>query len=187
MEPNDLREFSEFRLRGEPVPDDARILLQHRDELLEVLGVDMQTEETWTPWLDTSYLSDAERADPGIAANLKAIHDVCGLISFVAAYEDGEYYGYWRGPEGRPVAKSPIVLLDSEGQFELCAGRTLAEALLARAPRFEEARDWMRSIGIAVPWNSEADVEWFDDGHDPGELHREAYDRYRHGRDITRG
>jgi hypothetical protein len=179
MEPDGLSDFSENRLRGEPVPEDTRILLQHRRELLELLGVDMQSEASWAPWLDTSYLSGADLADPDIVANVKAVHDVCGWISFVAAYEEGEYYGYWRGPESRPVARSPIVLLDNEGQFQLCAGRTLAEALVARAPGFEEARDWMRSIGIGVPWDSEADMSWFEDEHDPDQMHREAYDRRR--------
>ena len=179
MQPDELSDFSKNRLRGEPVPDDARILLEHRRELLQLLGVDMQPVADWTPWLDTSYLSEADRANPDIVANVQAVHDICAWISFVAAYEDGEYYGYWRGPEGRPVAESPTVLLDNEGQFQLCAGRTLAEALLARAAAFEEARDWMRSIGIDVPWDSEADIPWFEDEHDPDQLHREAYDRHR--------
>ena len=69
-------DFSTNRLQGEPLPADVERLLEHRDELLRHTGVELVSDAGWAPWLDTSYLSDAERAAPQIAANLRAIEDV---------------------------------------------------------------------------------------------------------------
>src|SRR6478672_9063339 len=86
------------RLNGEPVPDDLKILLENCDELFELTGIRLNTKKDWAPWLDTSYLSARERADPEVIANLRATAEVCEMVAFVAAEEDGQYVGYWRGP-----------------------------------------------------------------------------------------
>jgi hypothetical protein len=178
MGPDELAQLSANRLSGEPVPEDLKLLCAHHEHLHDRFGIILEWRPHWAPWLDTSYLSAAEQQDPDIVANLRATEDVCRLIAFVAASEDSEFIGYWRGPQGRTVAESPLVVLDNEGQFELCAGRTCAEAILARAGRFEEMRDWLRSIGIALVWESESDVTWPEDTHDPHKLHWDLYDRY---------
>jgi hypothetical protein len=144
-------QFSRMRLRGEAVPPDVMVLLDHNDTLFERTGVRLNWDDGWAPWSDTSYLRQEELDDPGIAANIRAIADVCNHIAFIAEHEDSEYLGYWRGVDERPVAQSPLVCLDSEGQFRLSLGRTFAEALLARTwgeEQFDELRRWLHSIGI---------------------------------------
>jgi hypothetical protein len=177
-----LSQFSKNRLNGELVPEDLQILLVHRDEFAARTGLELNEEADWAPWLDTSYLSEQECANPDIAANLRASEEVCRLIAFVAAEEDGQFLGYWRGPSHRPVAKSPLVLLDNEGQFNLSAGSTFAEAVLARLydpEQFTELRDWLRSLGIAIRSNSPDDLFYPEGELSPGRLHEELFYRYR--------
>ncbi len=176
-----LSEFSRNRLDGEPVPDDVKILLAHRDELAEETGVELNWEKQWAPWLDTSYLSETERADPNIAANIRAIEEVCGLIAFIAAEEDGQYFGYWRGPSKRKVADSPPVFLDNEGQFSLCVGETFAEAVLESVygeERLAELRDWFRAIGVTIAPDVADEPSRPDEEVSPDQLHSELYRRF---------
>lgn len=143
--------FSRNRLAGEPIPGDVKILLGHPDELAERTGLRLNWHADWAPWLDTSYLAPEDRRNREIMANVRAIADVCGMIAFIAEAEDGECYGYWRGPQGAPISGAPLVRLDTEGQFEVC-GATLADAILTSMPddRLAWLRDWLRSIGIPV-------------------------------------
>jgi hypothetical protein len=134
-------------------------------------------DKDWAPWLDTSYLSAADTANPDIMANVRAMAEVCGLIAFIAATEEGEYYGYWRGTGKRAVAASPLVRLDNEGQFNLCGATTFAEAVLEEVygdEKVAKLRKWFRSIGVASKGEERA-----EEGQSPAELHRELYYRYR--------
>lgn len=189
MTPEEIAQFSVHRLQGEALPHDLELLLQHEKELRHRTGIEMDWREGWAPWLDTSYLSEAERADPGISANVRAITEVCQLIAFVAATEEGEYIGYWRGPRRRLVAESPLVVLDNEGQFRISAGHSLAEAILAQSAGFagfDELRDWLRALDIAVTWETDDDMTWQEEEHDPTKLHEELYYRYLAGGGPTR-
>lgn len=174
--------FADNRLAGEPVPDDLRILLENGEELFELTGIRLNARKDWAPWLDTSHLSAKERADPDVAANLRATAEVCELIAFVAAEEDGQCIGYWRGPERRPVAESPLVALDNEGQFGVCAGSNFAEALLSRVygeERFVELREFLRSVGLPAHFAGQDDIPFPDVDFPPDALHQELYRRYR--------
>jgi hypothetical protein len=176
-----VAQMSANRLGGEPVPGDVRILQAHNDELARRTGIALHREKRWAPWLDTSYLSAAERANPDIAANVRAIEEVCGLIAFIAEYEEGEYIGYWRGPGKRAVAVSPLVRLDNEGQFNLCAGPSFAEAVLGEVygdEKFAELRDWLRSLGIGVRAETAAELKYPRVKDRPDELHNKLYRRY---------
>lgn len=176
-----LEQFSTNRLNGEMVPADVKVLLVHSDELNERTGINLNWEDTWAPWLDTSYLSETDRADPDIAANVRAIKDVCEHIAFIAIEEDGQYFGYWRGVNNLPIAECPIVLLDNEGQFRLCSGATFAEALLEHRTfkRRGELRDWMRSIGVSLPNGEVNGLLSPNVAHSPDKLHQDLYVRYR--------
>ena len=172
--------FSARRLNGEPVPNDVKILLGHTEELVARSGIKLSCEAEWTPWLDTSYLTEADRSNPDIIANMRAIADVCRLISFIAAHEDGEYYGYWQGPSMRPVNNAPLVLLDNEGQFRLC-GSTFTEAVLSRTydeEEFSEMRDWLRSLNIESLPETLSAVASPQVETAPHELHNSLYYRY---------
>lgn len=176
-----VSQFSQNRLNGEPVPDDVKALLANRDEFLERTGVELNWKKGWAPWLDTSYLSAAERANPDIAANVQAIEEVCGLIAFIGADEESNYFGYWRGPKKRPVARCPLVRLDNEGQFGLLAGSTFAEAVLVDqtydAEQFTELRDWLRSLGITIRWETPDDATYPKEKDGPDDLHKKRYYR----------
>ncbi|MFT6163022.1 MAG: hypothetical protein ACJAZO_004317 [Myxococcota bacterium] len=65
---------------------------------------------------------------------------VLTLIMFVAVHEDGHYLGYWHGPIGRELSESPVIRLDSEGQFSL-VGSSLADTLLTDIYDDEERFD----------------------------------------------
>ena len=177
-----LNAFSTYRLDGEPVPDDVRILLEHADELAERTGIELNWMKEWAPWADTSYLTAADRANPDTMANVRAIAEVCERIAFVAAHEEREYIGYWRGPGRRPVAEFPLVRLDNEGRFSFCAGCTFAEAVLGQTcgdEEFAELRDWLRSLGIAIQTETPYESAYANRGPSPEELHEELYCRYR--------
>jgi hypothetical protein len=176
-----LSDFSRNRLDGEPVPDDVKALLRFHEELAERTEIEPNWTPGWAPWLDTSYLNDGARADPDIAANVRAIADVCGLIAFVATDDEEQYFGYWRGPEHRKVADSPLVFFDNEGQFTICASRTLAEAVLSRVyddERFADLRDWFKAIGIKVGCETVSELTCPQDEYPPNKLHNELYYRY---------
>ena len=179
-----LEQFSKHRLNGEMVPHDVKALLAHSDELNGRVGVNLNWDEGWAPWLDTSYLSEADRANPDIAANVRAIHEVCGHIAFIAMEEDSQYFGYWRGINNLPVAECPIVFLDNEGQFRLCPSATFAHSVLAQKAdsyfqKEGELRDWMRSIGVSLPDGNPNDLPSPDVPFPPDKLHQELYARYR--------
>jgi hypothetical protein len=173
--------FSRNRLNGGPVPKDLEVLFTNREELAQWTGIELRAEEGWAPWLDTSYLNERERADPDIAANVRAIADVCGMIAFVAADDDDQYLGYWRGPDNRPVADAPLVLFDNEGRFNLCGGSNFAEAVLNRMrdeERFAELREWLVSRGIPVRVKTMKDVTYPKVDTRPDRLHDQLYRRY---------
>ena len=182
MSDSDLAAFALNRLGGETIPADVAILFAQREELMDRTEISMSADLAWEPWLDTRYLSATDRANPEIMANVKAGEEVCRMISFVAATDESEYFGYWRGPENRPIAQSPLVVLDNEGQFELTGTRTLAEAILSRATYDEESfndlADWMRSLGITITMRSQYDLLDHTDGLKPSELHSSLYRQY---------
>lgn len=177
-----LSQFSQNRLNGEPAPDDVKTLLRNHDEFAERTGVELNWKKKWSPWLDTSYLSAAELANPDIAANVKAIAEVCELIAFFGAEEDGNYFGYWRGPKNRSIAKSPLVKFDNEGQFYLMSGSRFAEAILVDrtydAEQFVDLRDWLGSLGTTIKWKTLDDATYPKEKDEPGALHTRLY--YRH-------
>jgi hypothetical protein len=179
-----LREFSAHQLGGDPVPDDLRRLLPHRDELAERTGIELNWTEDWAPWLDHSYLRPEERMDPGIAANIRAMADVSALIAFVAQEDDAQWFGFWRGPDRLPIAKCSLVFLDNEGQFNPCVASNFAECVLEHtygADRFNALRDWFRSLGITIPFNDEKTLlarDWPERSHEAKKLHDELFDRY---------
>jgi hypothetical protein len=177
-----LAQFSRNRLDGEPVPDDLLILLPHRDELAERTGIRLEWAEGWAPWLDTSDLSETDHSNPDIRANIRAIHDVCRYVAFVAADQDQQYLGYWRGPGRRQVAKSPLVFFDNDGEFHLCIASTFAEAVLEKAyglEGFDELRAWFESLGISIGWDSPSQLTYPHEKLPPKELRRRFFESYR--------
>lgn len=176
---NFVAEFVAHRLHGEQPPGDLRLLLQHRDELAQRAGVVLDSGADWAPWLDTSYLSEKDWADPGIRANVRAINEVCQFIDFVIEDEERNYIGYWRGPSRIALAQAPLVCFDNEGQFDLCYTSNLAGAMLVNGSRFDEFRAWLESIGIeSLPADWDDLVDIVAPQPSPQALHQSLYQKY---------
>lgn len=185
MGTSELIHFSLNRLDGEPLPPDLERLLIHKEALRERFALTLESRSAWSPWLeigwfDLSRSRVADQINPEILAELEATMEVCRLIAFVAADVGAEeFFGYWRGQERRPVAACPLVLFDGEGQFGLCPGSTLADALLWHSnERFPEMRDWLRSLGIPVTTEDFHDLTWPEVRDHPGMLRGKLADRY---------
>jgi hypothetical protein len=174
-------EFSANRLGGEAIPEDLRLLLVHHHELAERTGVELSWLPGWAPWLDTSYLTAADRKNPDIAANVRAIADVCALSTFVAAHEDQHYFGYWRGSSLLRLEEAVPISLDNEGQFAFCGTTNVAGAILSYSGgsrQFEELHDWFQSLGIgSLPTNPD-DLSIPRALQSPSALHEELYRNY---------
>src|SRR5262249_45842161 len=174
-------EFSMNRLDGEPVPDDLGLLLTHRDELAGRTGLALESGDHWAPPSHRRAGGTPPGAPDGAGAP-RARAAVCRLCAFVAHDRERSYLGYWRGPTKREIASSPIVVLDGNGQFHLCAAQTFAEAVLERAygrPEFAELREWLRSLGIPIGWDSPAQSTFPHAKLPPKELHRQLAEQYR--------
>jgi hypothetical protein len=175
-------QFSINRLDGEPVPDDLRILLPHRDELANRGQVRLVLDEDWHPWMDTTGLSEAIQSDPAAAADIRARAEVCRLCAFIAEAGAGQYLGYWRGPSHRKIPGCSIVLHDAAGNFHLCASQSFAEAVLEYnypQPGFGDLRDWLQSLGISITWDSPNQLTLPHEKLPPKELHRQLLEQYR--------
>lgn len=176
-------QFSLLRLQGEPLPQDLAVLLQHQEELQRRTGVLLSTDANWAPWLDTSGLSETERADPEIAANLRAIAEVCSHIAFVVADDEGNYFGYWRGPSSTPIADSVVVQLDSEGQFSVCGTANIAGAILTQCcygGTFDETRQSFLRLGLTALPAYPYDLGNPQVTPTPAALHEELFKTYLH-------
>jgi hypothetical protein len=177
-----LSQFSLNRLSGEPLPNDLKILLTHWDELAERTGIRLEWVEDWTPRRDSNDQSATDRLDPDVVANRRATEEVCRFIAFIGADADGHTFGYWRGPNHRNVAESPIVIWDHEGQFHLCIASNFAEAILARAygrEGFAKLRAWFRSMGIRIDWENPDQLTHPFEKSPPKDVYKELFDRYR--------
>jgi hypothetical protein len=153
-----FKQVSRNCLRGQPLPDDLRRLWKANDT---------------QPWNDIVPFTLVERLDndfftgyrekDGVSIEVvTAYRRMFEHIAFVGKREDGELVGYWLGPENRAASASPIVELDTEGQFHI-RGRNLAEYLLACAfseVDFAELRGVLADLGLAV--TAETRSELFD-------------------------
>src|SRR5258705_8187271 len=92
---------SAFRMRG-MTPD----LVKLRDSLptlgpiVERLELELIDDPSWGEPSDTSYLTDDDRQNPDIAANVEAMAETNRLISWFGRDAEG-YLGLWRGPRNR--------------------------------------------------------------------------------------
>lgn len=177
-----IEQFSQHRLRGASLPPDLAILFANRAALQDRAGMAISGDPDWHPWDDISYLTEKELARPDITANVKAMDDVIECISFVAATEHHEYLGYWRGPAARAVDRAPVVWLDNEGQFHLCVGRNLADAIVmydaVDDDDFADWKAWMDSLGIAIPYACVDEMPEPESDPTPDALYGQLFDEY---------
>lgn len=125
--------------------------------------------------------------DKDVLANVRALQEVLGMVTFVVEAEEdnGTLYGYWHGPEGTPAKDAPIVSYDSEGTIELACGTSLSDVLVAKASyeddeQFAELKAALGKHGIELSGDSASD--YFDTPPcktDPAKLHDKLYKQYK--------
>ena len=81
---------------------DLRRLQESSDTLgpiFEQLELELVDDPAWEEPSDTSYLSETDRANPDIVANVDAMTKTNRLISWFGRDMEG-FVGIWRGPSG---------------------------------------------------------------------------------------
>ncbi|MEW1635348.1 hypothetical protein AB0469_14860 [Streptomyces sp. NPDC093801] len=139
-----LAEFSRARLDGRPIPDDLRFLLlaqwEGRTELTRLLDLDFFEAGEVHPLLDTSYLSEEERADPEMQAINAAAAEMATYVKLVAKGGKG-WIGYWLHP-GEPADRAwHLIELDTEFTFWSLVGLTLTEGAAAERASYQDEPD----------------------------------------------
>lgn len=147
-----LDEVSQNCLAGQPVPADLAALwaAQLRDDtdLLDAY------EMTLFEGADDDIL-DGFRVEDGVEpAAAAAFERMSQQIRWVADVFDGSLIGYWVGEQNRPVAESPVVIVDPDGQFDL-GGRSLSDFLLEQTDPddpddFNDVRNALEALGVPV-------------------------------------
>ena len=176
-----VQQVSKNRLGGESCPKDLEILITQHFDILEDMGVEINGEESWAPWADKSYLTEADYRNPDIVANVKAIDDTFTCIRFVARTDDDECIGYWCGPEGRAVSESPLVYYDTEGCFRLCGTRFVESLFFLSYDEnaLARLRAAFASLGTPLEFNSLDDIVIPVTGCSPESYHDEKYRKYK--------
>lgn len=176
-----IENISKFRLGNEDCPRDLIFLIDNFLSTLSGLEIEFNDQERWEPWCDKSYLTKEDLADPDIAANIKAIDETFALISFVAEFPDGEYVGYWRGPEKSTIENSPLVHYSNDGQFSLC-GSNFIEALYFYVyddEVLEEIKKSAIASGIELDFESIDDIKIKETEISPSDNHEKKYYEYK--------
>jgi hypothetical protein len=161
-----LTDYSIARLDGQAIPADLTALLSaiwgdasfpgSEDDPCTIFDIRLLQPGQTHPLLSHDYLTDADRANPAIMANVAAMNATSALCCFVFVTDDGELIGYWRGPDRLEPDNAPIVRLDTEGQYDLLPGRTILQALYLLmkrgylAERIEPARQALAKLGLSM-------------------------------------
>jgi hypothetical protein len=157
------------------------------EPIIDRLELQLVDDPTWNEPSDTSYLSDSDRQNPDIAANVEAMAETNKLIAWFGRDAEG-YLGLWRGPQNRSLTEAPVVRLDTEGQYSIVAA-TVPEYLAIAMPEdeFADTRDALTKAGFKVGFNPDAiwgALDAFDD--DPNAYRNELYERARQARGLDR-
>jgi hypothetical protein len=148
--------------------------------VLDNLELTLVDEAQWTKPSDTSYLNDASRANPDVMANVAAMAATNTLVAWFGEDSEG-FVGLWRGVACRPLASSPVVKLDTEGQYEIVA-MTVPDyiAISVSKDDFDETRKALVKAGLKVGRDRDAIWaklnEWSDD---PNEFRNSLYDHIK--------
>ena len=155
--------------------------------IIERLELELVDDPSWGEPSDTSYLSESERENPDIAANVDAMAETNKLIAWFGRDAEG-FLGLWRGPSNRDLAASPVVRLDTEGQYSIVAA-TIADYLAIAMPEdeFASTRETLTNAGFAVGFNPDA-IWGALDGipDDPNSYRNELYEQNRVSRGLAR-
>jgi hypothetical protein len=182
--------FLRVILKNQPIPDDLQKLWNMQIsrapdadfsvDPLAALGVKIIEPDRMACLLDHSYLNETDRADPDMMMNIEAINEVFKLATFVVELEDDDILGYWHGLENTPIDQAPIIKFDNEGQFSICQGNNLTEAIISatlgyKEDQLPEFKAWFAKYHIDIVANSTADLPERQVTSHPGLIHKNLY------------
>jgi hypothetical protein len=125
-------------------------------DLVGALELELVDDPNWTEPSDASYLSEADRKNPDVMANVEAMTATNQLIAWFGRDVEG-FLGLWRGPQALPLERAPVVQLDSEGQYSLLASSVPNYLALAWSDdAFDDARRALEKAGFHVDASPEA-------------------------------
>ncbi len=182
------------------MPADFRALAKHQDDNtnffnrkksvegpLSAANAKLLLQGRTHPLISHNYLNDKDRENDDTMWNVAAMNETAEKFIFIAVYRRC-VLGYWLG-----CSKSGPVLfrLDTEGQYRICEGETLAQTLCydaflnGNAAQFEKLQKRFATIGIYVePKTDEAIYAGMDDRKkrvsiSPQTFRHERYNAYR--------
>jgi len=128
-------------------------LFAKKDSLQEVfdsIELELHDDPNWEEPSDSSYLSEDERKDPEIMANIDALTETNKFVHWFGRDTEG-FVGFWRGPSSKPINECPVVRLDTEGQYMLVA-MTIPDYILVttQEEEFEETSKALTKAGFKV-------------------------------------
>lgn len=191
-----VKKFTESRLYDQDPPNDLGTLLaaiaddpefeETGNNPLKIIGAEFLWTDRKYPLLDHNYLSDADRADPSIMANVKAMQDTDKKLKFVIECEDTSLIGYWQPEPEIPLEQCALFWLDTEGQYHLAEGKTLSESLAYRTlidgneDTYRTLQTAFERLGVPVPNTDETSI--FADMDNRAAMIDETPMKFRHKR-----
>ncbi len=158
-----MERISSNFLRNQPVPDDLKRIWQSKLEGHDLTYPNLGFEliEEITPDLFIGY-----RLEDGVpASSVRGYQRMFDQIALFGKLEDGELFGYWLGTQRTLLGASPVLRLDTEGQFAI-VGMTASEAVLNQSSddpefplerQFETVRASLEALGIQdLPLNHDS-------------------------------
>lgn len=174
-----IRQLLTERLGDQPIPYDLEQLLHAYEAAQKPKGFFAQLKATvsgtnrrvnplrhinatllWPgqtyPLLDHSYLNDVDHANAETMANVAAMRDTAENLKFILQIRDTSLLGYWQPDPSVPLADCPLFWLDTEGQYYIAEGETLAETLAYRAITDDKTGDYQtllvayRGLGVTI-------------------------------------
>lgn len=176
-----INEFKKKILKGQDVPSDLAIIIENKcclDILEEELEFELLEEDRIENELLHSYLSDSNKKDISIEANIFAINKVFKYITFFAEAENGMLLGYWHGEENTNILEAPLITYDTEGEFDLLYGNQIIELLILKwtsedEDEYSEMVDEFSSCDIEI--SSIYTITEITSESDPSKLHDAIY------------
>ena len=136
----------------------------HLHDVVAPLGLKLVGDPNWTEPSNFHYLTEKDRADPHIMANVEAMCATNVLISWFGQDNEG-FVGLWRGLANTLPGSAPVVRLDSEGQYALAADGIGNYLAISRGEDdFAEVRTTLVDAGFAVADEYE-DIWGTTEGH----------------------
>ena len=133
-------------------------------DVVAPLGLELVDDPNWTEPSNFHYLTEKDRADPHIMANVEAMCATNVLIPWFGQDNEG-FVGLWRGLANTPPGSAPVVRLDSEGQYALVADGIGNYLAISRdEDDFAEVRTTLVDAGFAVADEYE-DIWGTTEGH----------------------